>query len=416
MWLYRGAQSAVFYYASCTPCAAAADQNKRKKEAIRSQREKEKSSALVTDQPRPVPQPTAFSTNPGWKEEIALGPGPPARRHRPNNNRTGGPRPSVTSPSLSAESLEDESPQKKEKGGLGERWNWMRYQREDEPLWGDELRGSSVGISGSGKTNTGNSSKYYVARAPPVNDLHPPIVSGPTSRAETRWMLQPPPSARVMAGKERFDPSSSRGSQGTRRNGSSRKRNPNLKAPSSKKEEKAEDVQRGQSIPQDERPSRPHNDGSPAASRKKPEKKHKPPPITISNNPNLGDLNVPTRPPLATIASYSVLVSDPNHPHDEFYMNASSRSYSPSTPSSVADSSEASPGLFRCPETPRSRPGSDDSGKAFRTTPISKTLTTLQPYCKDVQSFHVEINDERDGMHGPDQLRKVRPWRWSMDI
>jgi len=37
-----------------------------------------------------------------------------------------------------------------------------------------------------------------------VNDLHPPVVStAPRSRLETQWMLQPPPRAKVMAGKER---------------------------------------------------------------------------------------------------------------------------------------------------------------------------------------------------------------------
>ncbi|RMJ20711.1 hypothetical protein PHISP_08419, partial [Aspergillus sp. HF37] len=211
MWLYRGAQSVVFYYSTCTPCANSIDQRKRRKEAARARREKEKASTLVTDQPRPFAQPPPFSTNEGWNEEIALGPGPPGRRggarhhpHRPCSWNTD------TLSASSAPSNRDldggvEAPRKNSKGRhpLGDRWDWMRFQREDEPLWGeniDDRGGRSAGISGGAKSSF--SSKYSVARVPPVNDLHPPIVSGPKSRAETRWMLQPPPSARVMAGKE----------------------------------------------------------------------------------------------------------------------------------------------------------------------------------------------------------------------
>lgn len=111
--------------------------------------------------------------------------------------------------------LEDLVPSRKE---LGDRWNRIRYQREDEVLWGGSgsssptsgaggpagaVKGSSVGLSGRGRADTGGSAKYYVAKNPAVNDLHPPVVCGPVSRAETRWMLQPPPSAKVMAGKVR---------------------------------------------------------------------------------------------------------------------------------------------------------------------------------------------------------------------
>ncbi|KAJ5188422.1 hypothetical protein N7472_007436 [Penicillium cf. griseofulvum] len=199
MWLYRGAQSAVFYYASCTPCAENVDRRKRRKDAARVQREKEKerrNNEVITDQPRPFAQPTPFSTNVGWKEEISLGPGPPARRggHR-SHQRT------------DSWNTDQSSQLKKDKSGglmhpLGEKWKSMRYQREDEPLWGQqEVRGSSIGFSGRGRADPNETSKYYIPRVPPVNDLHPPIVSGPCSRADTRWMLQPPPSARVMAGK-----------------------------------------------------------------------------------------------------------------------------------------------------------------------------------------------------------------------
>lgn len=106
----------------------------------------------------------------------------------------------------------------------GEGWNLRRYQREDEALWGIDFHGpgqkikdaiAKAGNSASrfvesrlSRTGDGTAEEkpvsYFAARNPPVNDLHPPIVSTqPTSRDETRWMLQPPPSAKIMEGKER---------------------------------------------------------------------------------------------------------------------------------------------------------------------------------------------------------------------
>jgi hypothetical protein len=118
----------------------------------------------------------------------------------------------------------------------GDRWNWKRYQRNDEPLWGLHEQhwpggqriksaiakaGSTAGrlleqvegrLSKMSPTDEGEESQgeeegtYFVARNPPVNDLHPPVVSTrPGSKAETAWMLQPPPSAKIMEGKMRVD-------------------------------------------------------------------------------------------------------------------------------------------------------------------------------------------------------------------
>ncbi|EGC43415.1 conserved hypothetical protein [Histoplasma capsulatum var. duboisii H88] len=267
MWLYRGAQSAVFYYATCTPCAASIDRRKRKRDAANTHREPPPTTTasnnqndIVTDQPPVIfHQPVPFTTNSYWEEEITLGPGPPVRRAgRRNNTNSSGhqncknckrckkQKKNLNSPhavgcqggnpatagagaaqSQSQESplqngmgalagavsgvLEDLVPSRKE---LGDRWNRIRYQREDEVLWGgagsgaggdlgSEIKGSSVGLSGRGRAGTSDSAKYYAARNPAVNDLHPPVVCGPVSRAETRWMLQPPPSAKVMEGKVR---------------------------------------------------------------------------------------------------------------------------------------------------------------------------------------------------------------------
>ncbi|KAE9376835.1 hypothetical protein N431DRAFT_436074 [Stipitochalara longipes BDJ] len=124
----------------------------------------------------------------------------------------------------------------------GDGWNRKRYQREDEALWGHDVpgpgqrimdaiakAGSQAGRLLEGRLSKGGSGKeeenpgtYYLARNPPVNDLHPPVVStAPSSRDETRWMLQPPPPAKIMEGKERVNRSragsdlSRRGGEGT---------------------------------------------------------------------------------------------------------------------------------------------------------------------------------------------------------
>lgn len=230
MWLFRGAQSAVFYYAACTPCAQYHDRRRRKKDATRIARDPSR-DALVTDQPVFFHQPVPFSTNAYWGEEIALGPGPPSRKAVRNGTMRVGSQRNLASPETPSDpSLmkldEVVASSKRDKDGdrdrdrdrdkdgsrnaLSDRWNRLRYQREDEVLWGIEVKGSSVGLAGRGRADTADSSKYYVARIPEVNDLHPPVVCGPTTREETRWMLQPPPSAKVMEGKVRFDSSSQR--------------------------------------------------------------------------------------------------------------------------------------------------------------------------------------------------------------
>jgi hypothetical protein len=110
----------------------------------------------------------------------------------------------------------------------GDNWNRRRYQREDEELWGfgepdptmrkgsqSNGTGSSVGVAGISRPGTAYSTaeSYYTARAPPVNDLHPPVVSMPSpNAADNKWMLQPPPRAKIMNGKERATDRSRSGS------------------------------------------------------------------------------------------------------------------------------------------------------------------------------------------------------------
>lgn len=225
----RGVQSAVFHYASCAPCTGWTDGRKRQKAAKLARKAREK---LELEQPDAYHHPEPTGTNPYWGEEIALGPGPPPRRAR--RTGTGSSRNVNTAGTQGSAVSKGGSSLDVDRGG-GMRlsddtsendtnWNRKRYQREDEDLWGHEeghaplaptSTGSSAGIAGFTlrRPATSRSGSYYSARAPPVNDLHPPVVSLPSpDPVDNRWMLQPPPKASVMAGKERASHRSRSGS------------------------------------------------------------------------------------------------------------------------------------------------------------------------------------------------------------
>ncbi len=179
----------------------------------------------MLEQPDNYYHPEPTGTNPYWGEEIALGPGPPPRRARKTNTGstngvarvgTGG---TVTSQAGSSLDVDRSKDVRLSDDTEDEAWNLKRYQREDEDLWGlDEAPipimqttsaslssglGSVLGFKTS-RPGTSRSGSYYSARAPPVNDLHPPVVSIPSPDAsDNQWMLQPPPKASVMSGKER---------------------------------------------------------------------------------------------------------------------------------------------------------------------------------------------------------------------
>ena len=202
-WFWRGFQSAIFYYISCAPCTKLNYRRRRRKQLKREKSEKALHEAEEGLQQHPSP----FSTNPYWNEEISLGPGPPQRRAnrdgkgKPKDRglRTGEIGSSTKTGTSSADTMvQGEGVEQMRDSGEG--WNKRRYQREDEILWGKEEQDGKPSVSGSA---SGNAS-YYQARNPAVNDLHPPVVSTqPTHRSETRWMLQPPPKAKIMEGKEK---------------------------------------------------------------------------------------------------------------------------------------------------------------------------------------------------------------------
>ena len=218
-WFWRGFQSAIFYYISCAPCTKLNYRRKRRKQLKRSKSEKSLQEAEEGRQQHPSP----FSTNPYWNEEISLGPGPPQRKAnrdgkgKPKDSRglrTGGVGSSTGTGTSSADTVVGEEGGERLRDS-GDGWNKRRYQREDEILWGKEDEGKPTGMSSLSRSASGNAS-YYQARNPAVNDLHPPVVSTqPTHRNETLWMLQPPPRAKMMEGKEKASsPNRSRSGSG----------------------------------------------------------------------------------------------------------------------------------------------------------------------------------------------------------
>ncbi|KAI8942734.1 hypothetical protein NX059_000780 [Plenodomus lindquistii] len=211
-WFMRGVQSAVFHYASCAPCTGYTDGRRRRRDAKQARKAREK---LMLEEPDAYHHPPPTGTNPYWREEIAMGPGPPPRRAR--RTGTGSSRCITTAGTQSSavskmgSSMDGEAKEAlrlSDDTADDDRWNRKRYQREDEELWGHDEPPMPLQHTGTGfplrRHGTSRSGSYYSARAPPVNDLHPPVVSLPSpDPLENRWMLQPPPKASVMAGKER---------------------------------------------------------------------------------------------------------------------------------------------------------------------------------------------------------------------
>ncbi|KAI0876863.1 hypothetical protein GGS24DRAFT_512906 [Hypoxylon argillaceum] len=107
---------------------------------------------------------------------------------------------------------------------LPDNWNHKRYQREDEEVWGAERarhlkildainNATDRFIESKNKKNIKldsddeNDTRYFGSVNPPVNDHHPPILRRDPLAGAIRWMVQPPPPARVMEGKVPVRPS-----------------------------------------------------------------------------------------------------------------------------------------------------------------------------------------------------------------
>ncbi|KAI8629137.1 hypothetical protein F5Y19DRAFT_91539 [Xylariaceae sp. FL1651] len=232
-------QSAIFFVVSCTPCHQAKHHQKLRAQAKKDRQEKERTRAAY---PGDYQQPDPFNTNPYWSEEIMMGPHIEAKKYyggskntsRRNLASAGKDTASVGGSSIGINiTRPDTAPATAEEGKLSfsttlsttisDDWNRKRYQREDEELWGDELSRTghklmdaikhagasagrlievSLGKEAKPITDQDRHDFYFAPRNPPVNDYHPPIVrQRPLHQDAHRWMLQPPPAAKIMEGK-----------------------------------------------------------------------------------------------------------------------------------------------------------------------------------------------------------------------
>lgn len=221
MSIWRGIQSAIFYYVSCAPCADASTRKQRKRQAVHDEQLRTELEAAHPDYPS---QAAPGSVNPNWQIEIESGPRLPRKQLRAlegDINRTrsrdlnrvdssGGPKalgrrdskrdlkPSATQSTTSSKAQSSMDIYNTQR-------HLMVYQRPDEELWGTPST-STVNLPtrpGTARTKSSTTPHlYHQKQHPAVNDLHPPTTRKVTSREEVAWMLQPLPSAAVMTGKE----------------------------------------------------------------------------------------------------------------------------------------------------------------------------------------------------------------------
>ncbi len=229
-------QSAIFYILACTPCMAARTRYRTRQQ---SRREREERARQDADDPQLYRQPSPFNVNPFWEEEIQMGPSLPKKGAKPacsknpsqrkltsaGKDSSTGTRSSMAAsraPPAGGAPHDSPTPAADDSASVSDSWNHKRYQREDEELWGHEQSrthklmdaivkaGSSAGRlieSRLGKdkhviTDRDRANFYAAPIHPPVNDYHPPVVSSkPAHKDALKWMLQPPPPAKVMEGK-----------------------------------------------------------------------------------------------------------------------------------------------------------------------------------------------------------------------
>jgi hypothetical protein len=212
-------------------------------------------------------------------------------------------------------------------------------------------------------------------------------------------MLQPPPSARVMAGKEPFSTSTHKNDCGA--------------LPKDNHLNKA-----GSAVAQRNRQLQPL-----ATQSTDQQLSSKSTPILVSPydhssqkapKPESNSQRELLRQPPSTTLPYgrdesTFVISVPRH----------SRCDSPSTISSPDCSEAETPSIsWQYPQTPTSRPVSkstEDSTKNARSR-VSKTLSTFHPDNKQIQLYHLDMNDDALEEIGLGQFEPIRPWRWSMDI
>ena len=223
MALHRGIQSAIFYYISCAPCTEARSRRKRRKEA---ENDREQKRIYEELHPGLYRHPSPFATNPNWQVEIDLGPGRPydSRKRKdksiPDNVALRSRETMSSVMDSQVASSPDFGPSGIQDVRNDSRWTIRNFQREDEEVWGLQhpaMNKSRVShledvpgltrppTARTTRTNrTGGSTRSYQSwRNPSLNDQHPATVTRLESMEDVAWMLQPPPPAKVMAGKER---------------------------------------------------------------------------------------------------------------------------------------------------------------------------------------------------------------------
>lgn len=224
MSIWRGIQSAIFYYVSCAPCADASTRKQRKRQAVHDEQLRTELEAAHPDYPS---QAAPGSVNPNWAVEIESGPQMPRKQLRiqdGNINRTKSrDLDRVESTNAKAMTRADSKRDLKQSATQSStsskahstadasypRRHLMVYQRPDEELWGAPSTSSvnlpSRPITARTKSST-TADLYHQRRHPAVNDLHPPTTRKITAPEEVAWMLQPLPSASFMTGKEEPQP------------------------------------------------------------------------------------------------------------------------------------------------------------------------------------------------------------------
>lgn len=268
--LVAALRSVWFYYIACTPCRKVGHRRETRKEA---ERERDLKARLEMEQPGLYRHPNPENTNHYWMEDINMGPALPKRGTNRNASQgkvkssgaevraetpAGSSSPIDRGTSISSSShfhsaetagsptvvADDEDVRTTMSMSVADSqdldWNRKRYDREDEELWGHnginkagqrlrevitKGRDTAGRLFEAGKpqrerevTLEERASFYNAPRNPPVNDYHPPVVSSrPASKHEYRWMLQPPPPAKVMEGKVPVSRSGSMTSNGSRR-------------------------------------------------------------------------------------------------------------------------------------------------------------------------------------------------------
>lgn len=272
--LIAALRSVWFYYISCTPCRKVGHRRETRKEA---ERERDLKARLEMEQPGLYRHPNPENTNQYWMEDINMGPNLPKRgasrgasqntsqrKLKSSSTEAGTERPTAPSspidrrtsissstqfhsaetagsPTVVADELEIRTTMSMSVTDSQDLdWNRKRYDREDEELWGHGMynkagqrlrevitkgRDTAGRLFEAGRvpkdrevTEEKRSNFYSAPRNPPVNDYHPPVVSSrPASKHEYRWMLQPPPPAKVMEGKVPVSRSGSQTSVASRR-------------------------------------------------------------------------------------------------------------------------------------------------------------------------------------------------------